>query len=1694
MTQVLHSVIKTILCCLLFCLFSFAEAEVVTYYDIYRNTVNSSANLTPHKTVTSFYCVDDEDIVAGESYFYWVRVREAETLVAEDAVVSYGFGDSWRIRLIVPTKVVKNEDFPVYVSAKKTEDGLSPIGSVTLELVEDSGWAWWDTEVIKSVTASGDLSERWVFSVDQGDGLDGQIETFLRAKSDDSTFVQTGMIYTDVTDSYDAGPQNFSGRVVSGSVSLSWDPAVGNSGFETPVSVTIPNQDDSGTDVDGEIFNPVADTRLDESSEDSVYGSSGYLWVSGIADARIYSLLQFDISSIPEGSTINSVELKMYASSIQNPTDTKTYLVTVSESWDENSATWANQPSVAEGVWVGTQTLSFPGWHSWSDSDYSALKEVVQVWIDNPSDNHGFLLFREPGTPGTTLYFSREGSAEQRPKLIIDYTLPPIDVPDPDVSKGTYTDRVVLNWEPVDRASQYRVRRAESVGGENEYSWLVGFPAKTDVTALSGKRYYYSVSALNANEESAASDLDIGYAKLAEPSGTEALGDVHSGRIRITWNSVPGALTYQVYRAESLMGEKTLVGSVASESTAFNDFPSDPDKIYYYWVTAKYDYESNFSSSAAGQRRDSISFDASPYSGGDGSLDNPYLISTQEDLLEMAVDTNSYDKCFIMTADVDLSDVNCSKALIAPDLDDVTEFHQGAVFSGRFDGAGFFIRNLTIDTSSASNDYLGLFGLLMNAEISNLHLEGVDIRGGVNSDYIGGLCGEILFQFSSVNRCSVSGSVRGGEESQFVGGLCGRNFSGTISQCFAEGEFYGDLCAGGLCGYNEYGTIVDSYSSSSIEKASSSRNIGGFCGLNAYDGASILRCYSSGAVSSGFGSNNIGGFCGGNAGQISSCFWDMESSGLSTSAGGTGKTTIQMKTLSTFSDVGWDFSTLWQMDGYPVLKPLFFLSVEGGDGDGYYTAGSSVSVSAEPMTAGKVFSGWSVLPSEYAENFADPAAESTSFYMPSENTVLTAGYDAIISYAGLHLRSYDETGDAAMDGAELSAFLGGTDLSLVSNAVLTTPLEEQFSFSEDNSEWHVNVDLEVSLGAFDDRFPEGDYWIDVTYADSSTYRFVVQAPSVAELPYPQQIPVISVDEMNTKGYVDPSQDIHLSWDLWEDALSSGSSVQLWIDEIGGYYLASSATNFTVSSNSMPEEGGRLNIWCEFRNETGTVNQNGTWISFDRGAGGECRCYTTDCGQLFPDYVVETWGILDAQPVYVPGDCINAEYSFGISDGSENVGVIPFTILLSRDNQVDESDYVFIEAEAGASWIEGSTETSDGPVFTVPGGLSSGEYYAGIVLDPDELFNDPNRSNNLKWAADTVIIADPLIPTEWIQISNPGNDCDQNGAGSVAYEYSIGKYEVSISQYVEAYNQDDSLGDGDELYWADLLGSNAPVACLSWYEAARYCNWLTSGSSSNGAYEVDVGGMVVGINRSAALELYNPVYVLPTRDEWYKAAYYSEEGFSAYANGFDYPPLAFSEANYDPSDSAWVVFQGAEEQNGTVNMMGNVGEWSESFGGLNDDLPLFLGGDYTRDYLAFSKTRKATAVATREAVSGGIRLVRLVRDADQDGLADWWEVAHYGDVNQAVFTALCSNSVNSVFEAYVAGLNPNDPEARFDAGIENQVLQWDTVPGRVYDVYCTTNLLSGFQCVASNIPWAENHFTNTSESPCEYYKIDVRLEE
>ena len=289
-----------------------------------------------------------------------------------------------------------------------------------------------------------------------------------------------------------------------------------------------------------------------------------------------------------------------------------------------------------------------------------------------------------------------------------------------------------------------------------------------------------------------------------------------------------------------------------------------------------------------------------PPSAGNGTSGNPYQIASLNNLYWIALYTENWDKFYKQTANINASVTSSwfNGAGWKPIGNGTTNF------TGHYNGNGHTIDSLFINRPST--DYIGLFGYTNGAVINSLRITNASITG---HNYVGGLVGYNT-QVSTVSNSYSTGSVSG---TNYVGGLVGYNTQvSTVSNSYSTGSVSGYSTIGGLVGENDY-SVSNSYSTGSVN---GNQTIGGLVGENDY---SVSNCYSIGSVN---GTYSVGGLVGwNNGGSVHSSFWDTVASGRSTSAGGTGKTTAEMKTTSTFIDAGWDFTAVWQMTGtnYPDL-------------------------------------------------------------------------------------------------------------------------------------------------------------------------------------------------------------------------------------------------------------------------------------------------------------------------------------------------------------------------------------------------------------------------------------------------------------------------------------------------------------------------------------------------------------------------------------------------------------------------------------------------------------------------------------------------------------------------------------------------------------------------------------------------------
>lgn len=236
-------------------------------------------------------------------------------------------------------------------------------------------------------------------------------------------------------------------------------------------------------------------------------------------------------------------------------------------------------------------------------------------------------------------------------------------------------------------------------------------------------------------------------------------------------------------------------------------------------------------------------------------------------------------------------------------------------------------------------------------------------------------------------------------------------------------------------------------------------------------------------------------------------------------------------------------------------------------------------------------------------------------------------------------------------------------------------------------------------------------------------------------------------------------------------------------------------------------------------------------------------------------------------------------------------------------------------------------------------------------------------------ADSVTHGGTTINMDFVDIGDGGvlgdplaggaNVADSTGYGSVGYNYQMGKFEVTAAQWASVIVADSNVGN------AGSYSGSQPTASSSWLEAAKFANWLTSGSYNNGAYQFSDPNMLTGVDRGAAVATYGTVYVLPTEDEWYKAAYLKSDGsdYTLYATGDTVPNVGVDAKYDDLFGSVWNVGTGLVENNGTFDMGGNVWEWTESAhdGTLNimDETRAMRGGSYANPVGSLSSGQRGS---------------------------------------------------------------------------------------------------------------------------------------
>jgi hypothetical protein len=586
-------------------------------------------------------------------------------------------------------------------------------------------------------------------------------------------------------------------------------------------------------------------------------------------------LLKFDLISIPNGSTVDYVELNLTLN-LYSGTQNNVYIHKVTQSWNENSVTWNTKPSYDTDIIAGpTDFGNSPVW-SWNSNSYPKLKTVVQNWVNNASQNYGLYLQDELRNGAfAVIFYSRHNTDDKKPKIIVNYTPPPPDVTPPTPNPMTWATQpyatspssitMVATTANDPSGVEYYFDETSGNPGGSDSGWQSS-TTYTDTGLLAGTSYTYKVKARdkspNHNETSWSSSKSA-TTPLAAPSSISYPSSSNTGEYSVSWSSSSGATSYQLERSDDSGSSWSQVYS--GSSTSYSEYVGNGSHRYRVKAT-----NAGGSSGWTTGAWDCVV--AYPYGGGNGTADDPYLINTPQQLNFLGMSRIDWNKCFKLMADLDLSCYTGTQFNRIGTNDDPPSYP--APFTGTFDGNNHIISNFTYTAPTAGN--VGLFGCVgSGGQIKNLGLINVNVTGYY-----------------------------------YTGGLVGWN-DGTITNCYATGSVTGQYETGGLVGYN-WGTVTNSYADGTV---SGSYHTGGLVGLNF---GAITNSYAAGSVT---GSSYTGGLVGYGGGVVNS-FWDIETTGQSTSAGGKGRTTDQMYQAATFLLWNSCGEVVWTIDegnDYPRL-------------------------------------------------------------------------------------------------------------------------------------------------------------------------------------------------------------------------------------------------------------------------------------------------------------------------------------------------------------------------------------------------------------------------------------------------------------------------------------------------------------------------------------------------------------------------------------------------------------------------------------------------------------------------------------------------------------------------------------------------------------------------------------------------------
>ena len=313
-------------------------------------------------------------------------------------------------------------------------------------------------------------------------------------------------------------------------------------------------------------------------------------------------------------------------------------------------------------------------------------------------------------------------------------------------------------------------------------------------------------------------------------------------------------------------------------------------------------------------------------------------------------------------------------------------------------------------------------------------------------------------------------------------------------------------------------------------------------------------------------------------------------------------------------------------------------------------------------------------------------------------------------------------------------------------------------------------------------------------------------------------------------------------------------------------------------------------------------------------------------------------------------------------------------------------------------------------------------YAQTLASKNQLFGVGNNSFSIEFV--DVKNSYSLPDT----IGNP-----ERFIGYLNYGYRIGKYEISRDQISKASAQSGVSFNQADMSTYSGNGPDKPCTGLSWVDAAQFVNVLNTLHGYPAAYKINTaGGFELWQSSDSGFNSANPYrnskarYVLPSEDEWYKAAYFDTNGvttitynnmqYSSPGSWWNFPNISDLAPQSSAGGSVGAVYDqfgpsdvqdcGELSFSGTMGQGGNVWEWMETGYDLVNDDPqknrIIRGGSFKSQNSQDMSNVIAYDVNPLNSVNDlGFRVVDLVP-----------RTGSYGDFNYEINTDLTECSIVS----------------------------------------------------------------------------------